>query len=156
MPTQSHGPPFSGSRNLGMGFKFAEGRTLDPNTQHDIQSVEINSTQINSESAVLDTYFQAGFREEDSKDEDEELAGDVDKDKESHIVDNTKTHDALAWADRFILETRRKGGRQTENSVLKQWKVRQIYNELPSNFCLLYRFISRGLPRRSIQVSYPI
>ncbi|KDR77927.1 hypothetical protein GALMADRAFT_47018, partial [Galerina marginata CBS 339.88] len=59
---------------------------------------------------------------EDSDDEDDEPAGEVDNDSEPHVVDNAKTHDALAWADRFILETRRRGGRQTENSVLKQWK----------------------------------
>lgn len=93
------------------------------------QSVEINPTQVNSDSAALNTYFQSGFQGEDSSDdEDEELAGDVDNDSEgsqhSHIVDNAKTHDALAWADNFILKTRRRGGRQTENSVLKQWKVR--------------------------------
>jgi hypothetical protein len=76
------------------------------------------------ESAALNTYFQAGFQEVDSDDEDEELVGNVDNDEEVHIVDNAKTHGALAWADKFILETRRKGGRQTENSVLKQWKVR--------------------------------
>ncbi|KAF8803900.1 hypothetical protein BYT27DRAFT_7061351, partial [Phlegmacium glaucopus] len=37
------------------------------------------------------------------------------------VVDMLRTHSALAWADQFILETRRKGGCQTENSVLKQW-----------------------------------
>ncbi|KAF8802301.1 hypothetical protein BYT27DRAFT_7055316, partial [Phlegmacium glaucopus] len=39
----------------------------------------------------------------------------------SQVVDTLRTHSALAWADQFILETRRKGGRQTKNSVLKQW-----------------------------------
>jgi hypothetical protein len=105
----------------------AEGTSLQSSIC-DFQSVEINPTQVNSESAALSTYFQSGFQGEESSDdelEDEELAGDHDDvDNEgSHIVDNAKTHDALAWADDFILKTRRRGGRQTENSVLKQWKV---------------------------------
>ena len=75
------------------------------------------------ESAALNTYFQAGFQGEDSDDDDDELAKDVDNDEDSNIVDNTKTHDALAWADNFMLKTQRRGGHQTENSVLKQWKV---------------------------------
>lgn len=103
----------------------AEGTSLQNSICNlNFQSVEINPTQVNSESAALNTYFQSGFQGEDSSDdEDEEPAGDVDNEG-SHIVDNAKTHDALAWVDNFILKTRRRGGRETENSVLKQWKVR--------------------------------
>ena len=57
------------------------------------------------ESESLNTYFQAGFQGEDSDDDDDELAGDVDNDEDSNIVDNTKMHDALVWADNFILKT---------------------------------------------------
>jgi hypothetical protein len=32
--------------------------------------------------------------------------------------------DDMAWVDSFILKTRRSGGRQTETSVLKTYKVR--------------------------------
>ena len=109
---------------------------------HDFQSVEINPTQVNSESAALNTYFQAGFHgdSEESDDEDEEPAGDIDNEEDSHVVDNAKTHDALAWADDFILKTRRRGGRQTENSILKQWKVSQNDRRISSKpfFLTLY------------------
>jgi len=108
----------------------------------DLQSVEVNSTQVNSDSAALDTYFQAEFREEDSDDEDDGPAVDVDGDSEPHIVDNPRTQGALAWADKFILETRRKGGRQTENSVLKQWKVCEDHTRNPSKPLSLYKFQS--------------
>ena len=93
---------------------------------------EIDSVQVFAESAALENYFQHGFRQEANGDgvegsdgsengEDEQEGGDEDED--SQIVDNPRTRPALAWADKFILETRRKGGRQTENSVLKLWKV---------------------------------
>ena len=121
--TQSHAAPqipdICNSR-----LASAEGTSLQSSIC-DFQLVEINPTQVNSDSAALNTYFQSGFQGEDSSDdEDEEPAGDVDNNDGSHIVDNAKTHDALAWADNFILKTRRRGGCQTENSVLKQWKVR--------------------------------
>jgi hypothetical protein len=137
--------------------KSAEGRRPDNDIPiiRDLQPFEINSTQVNSESAALDTYFQSGFREEDSdEDDDEPGAGGVDNDEESHIVDNAKTHDALAWADKFILETRRRGGRQTENSVLKQWKVSGNHERNSSKSFSLYGSFSHGLLRQSTQVNY--
>lgn len=81
-----------------------------------------------AESTALEKYFENGLRQEVNVDEGSE---DPDSDAEEpneeglddDIVDNVRTHSALAWADKFILETRRKGGRQTENSVLKLWKV---------------------------------
>jgi hypothetical protein len=91
---------------------------------------EIDSAQVLAESTALNNYFEHGFRQEmdadeegesdDGEDEQEEVRDD---EEDSHLVDNPKTHPALAWANKFILETRRKGGRQTENSVLKLWKV---------------------------------
>ena len=127
----------------------------------DLQLVEINSTQVHSESAALDTFFQSGFQdsEEDSDedDDDEPGAGGVDNDEESHIdiVDNAKTHDALAWADKFILETQRRGGQQTENFVLKQWKVRKNHerNSSKPSHCSMDLF-SHGLLMQSTQVNY--
>ncbi|KAF8961564.1 hypothetical protein BDZ97DRAFT_1201735 [Flammula alnicola] len=91
--------------------------------------VEINSTQVLAESAALERYFENGLmrenganKEDESEDEeDKEEAAEIDNEDELQAVDNSRTHDALAWADKFILETRRKGGRQTENSVLKLW-----------------------------------
>jgi hypothetical protein len=123
-PSQSHAQAAPQISDIGLAS--AEGTSLQNlNSICDFQSVEINPTQVNSDSAALNTYFQSGFQGEDSSDdEDEELAGDVVDNEGSHVVDNAKTHDALAWADNFILKTRRRGGRETENSVLKQWKVR--------------------------------
>jgi hypothetical protein len=95
----------------------------------DVPEHEIDSTCVLAESVALEIYFQSGLRQELNTDE----AGgsensDSDEDEEGlddseDIVDNVRTHSALAWADKFILETRRKSGRQTENSVLKLWKV---------------------------------
>ena len=93
----------------------------------------INPAQVLVETAALENYFQCGFgqemnnlilndEEEESDDGEDEQEG-VISDNEEQIVDNPKTRPALAWADKFILDMRRKGGRQTENSVLKLWKV---------------------------------
>jgi len=96
----------------------------------DSEAAEINPAQVLAETAALENYFQHGFRQEmnsdegvESDDSEDEQEGVIDDDEDSQIVDNPKTRPALAWADKFILETRRKGGRQTENSVLKLWKV---------------------------------
>lgn len=93
------------------------------------EALVIDSAQVLTESAALENYFQQGFRQEidevegeDGEEEQEEVADD---DDEIQAVDNPRTRPALAWADKFIFETRRKGGRQTENSVLKLWKVCQ-------------------------------
>jgi hypothetical protein len=130
----------------------AEGLQNSSPDIRNFRSVEINPTQVNSESAALNTYFQAGFQGEESDDEDEELAGDVDNDEDSHIVDNSKTHDALAWADNFILKTRRRGGRQTENSVLKQWKVRQNHKRTSSKSFSLYDLVM-GIPGNQLRTT---
>jgi len=85
----------------------------------------VDSASVLAESMALENYFQNGLRQERSSedsDSDEEL-NEEDLDEHEDVVDNARTHSALAWADKFILETRRKGGRQTENSVLKLWKV---------------------------------
>ncbi|KAF8964903.1 hypothetical protein BDZ97DRAFT_1918603 [Flammula alnicola] len=109
-------------------------------------SVQIDAMQVDAPSAPLGTTpidprmvpvnyagcmvselkAQSGFQEDEdqeSEDEEEEQEpGDTENEEESQVVDNMKTHDALAWTDRFILKTRRKSGHQTENSVLKLWK----------------------------------
>jgi hypothetical protein len=55
--------------------------------------------------------------EEDEEDQqNNENAGGMGHD--AHNVDNN-----MEWIDAFILETRRKGGRQTETPVLKTYKV---------------------------------
>lgn len=103
------------------------------NNVPDSEVGEIDSVQVFAESAALENYFQHGFRQEANGDEvegsegfengEDEQEGVIDEEEDSQIVDNPRTRPALAWADKFILETRRKGGRQTENSVLKLWKV---------------------------------
>jgi hypothetical protein len=99
------------------------------NNTPDSEVVEINSAQVLAESIALDNYFQHGFRQEmnadeadesENEDEQEEVRDD---EEDLQLVDNPRTHPALAWVDKFILETRRKGGRQTESSVLKLWMV---------------------------------
>jgi hypothetical protein len=96
------------------------------------EAVEINPAQVLAESTALGNYFERGFRDETDADEGEDSEDGEDEQKDSEVrddeedlqlVDNPKTRPALAWADKFILETRRKGGRQTESSVLKLWKV---------------------------------
>jgi len=98
------------------------------NNAPDSETIEINSAQVLAESIALDNYFQHGFRQEmdeveDSEDGEDEQEEVFDDEEDSQVVDNLRTRPALAWADKFILETRRKGGRQTESSVLKLWKV---------------------------------
>ena len=98
------------------------------------EAAEINPAQVLAETAALESYFQDGFgqgmnnnegEETRESDDDDEgvISGNEDSESDLLIVDNPKTRPALAWADKFILEMRRKGGRQTENSVLKLWKV---------------------------------
>jgi len=58
---------------------------------------------------------------EEADDESDEEEDEVEIEVEA--IDTPKTHESLIWADKFILETRRPGGRRTEDSVLKQWKV---------------------------------
>ena len=98
--------------------------------ENDSEAVEIDSAHVLAESAALEKYFQHGLRLEmntdeleGSEDDEDEQEGVLSDEGDSQGVDNPRTHFALVWADKFILETRRKGGCQTENSVLKLWKV---------------------------------
>ena len=87
------------------------------NNVPDSEAGEIDSVQVFAESAALENYFQHGFRQEMNGDEveesegsengeDEQEEGVINEDEDSQIVDNPRTHLALAWADKFILETR--------------------------------------------------
>ena len=117
------------------------------------ETAEIDPAQVLAETAALENYFQDGFGREmnndeaggsdDGEDEQEEVVSD---NEDSLIVDNSKTRPALAWADKFILETRRKGGRQTENSVLKLWKVcrKLLLLGSPSQFIYYYYYLDMG------------
>jgi hypothetical protein len=120
-------------------------RLAPGNTAPDSEPLVIDSAQVLTESVALENYFQHGFQQEinldeegseDGEDEQEELADDED---DLQAVDNPRTRPALAWADKFIFETRRKGGRQTENSVLKLWKVcRKLSQEFLGSLSLLH------------------
>jgi hypothetical protein len=105
--------------------------TVGNNTRDVSESAfdEINEVQVLEDSAALESCFERGLRQdlrtdesEDEQENQEEGLGEADED-ERPVVDNVKTRPSLTWADKFIFETRRKGGRQTENSVLKLWKV---------------------------------
>ncbi|PPR03704.1 hypothetical protein CVT24_007425 [Panaeolus cyanescens] len=85
-------------------------------------------TEVLRESESLVGYFDQGLEsvdheEGEESDEEAEVAAELANATELEVVDNSTTHAAIIWADNFILETRRKGGRQTEMSVLKQWKA---------------------------------
>jgi len=93
---------------------------------------KIDSAYVLVESAALEHYFQNSLRHEGNTDnvegseEDEnepEEEGLNDEDDPQVVVDNLRMHSSMVWADKFILETWCKSGRQTENSVLKLWKV---------------------------------
>ena len=97
----------------------------------DSEALVIDPAQVLTESAALENYFQHGFQQEmdpegsEDGEDGEEQEKEVADEDETQVVDNPRTRSALTWADNFIFETRRKGGRQTENSVLKLWKVCQ-------------------------------
>ncbi|PPR04719.1 hypothetical protein CVT24_011841 [Panaeolus cyanescens] len=85
-------------------------------------------TEVLQESESLVGYFDQGLEsvenhDGEESDEEAEVAAELANATELEVVDNSTTHAAIIWADNFILETRRKGGRQTEMSVLKQWKA---------------------------------
>ena len=85
------------------------------NNVPDSEVGEIDSVQVFAESAALENYFQHGFRQEANGDEvegsegsengEDEQEGVIDEEEDSQIVDNPRTRPALAWADKFILET---------------------------------------------------
>ena len=111
---------------------------------------KIDSAHVLMESAALDRYFQNGLRDEGNTDDVEgseddenepEEEGLNDEDNSQVVVDNVRTHSSMVWADKFILETWHKGGRQTENSVLKLWKVLPKSMEISKSKGLLIYFI---------------
>ena len=90
-------------------------RLSSGNNVPDSEVGEIDSVQVFAESAALENYFQHGFRQEANGDEvegsegsengEDEQEGVIDEEEDSQIVDNPRTRPALAWADKFILET---------------------------------------------------
>jgi hypothetical protein len=112
----------------------------------DAADSEINPAQVLAETAALENYFQDVFGQEinndagrESDDGEDEQEGAISDNEDLLIVDNPKTRPALAWADRFIFEMRRKGGRQIENSVLKLWKVCRIHLKFSWPYTLFIR-----------------
>lgn len=98
----------------------------------DEDNAEINPVQLFNESAELEAYFDEALHVADlhglgnadySEDEDEEQSAGSGGEEMTSMLDDATSTSIYAWVDQFILETRRKGGRQTEESVLRQWKV---------------------------------
>ena len=95
-------------------------------------STEINPVQLLKESSELEKYFDHALhvdvlpetRDEDSDSEGEEEAENLEDESASDRLNDATSESVYAWVDNYILQTRRKGGRQTEKSVIKQWKVR--------------------------------
>lgn len=96
-----------------------------------VQIVQIDGRQVHADAEKMLGSFEAGYNQGDENlgDDDDELSEDV---HNLGVVDTPRTHDALAWVDKFILDTRQKSGQATENSVLKLWKVRILF------FCSLF------------------
>ena len=104
MPSCSPASP-APSVDLGTGHVWPSGNN-SPDS-------EIDSAQVLAESTALDNYFQHGFTQdmdadeaEESEDGEDEQEGVRDDEGDSQPVDNPRTHPALAWANKFILETR--------------------------------------------------
>ncbi|KAF8169090.1 hypothetical protein BJ912DRAFT_888687, partial [Pholiota molesta] len=87
-----------------------------------VDIVQIDGRQVHADAEKMLGSFEAGYNQGDENfgdDDDDELGENV---HNPGVVDTPRTHDALAWVDKFILDTRRKSGRVTENSVLKLWR----------------------------------
>ncbi len=109
----------------------------------------LNSEQVVKDAAELVQSFEEGFglgHGDEDEDEDEDEAGkenEMDIDEYETIEEctsddvvratsgiSTKSFQppavakATEWADEYILQTRRKSGRVTEQAVIAQWKVR--------------------------------
>ncbi|KAG5649603.1 hypothetical protein H0H81_002884, partial [Sphagnurus paluster] len=87
----------------------------------------INGTAVLADAARLQDSFDSGFNGEDREDGDE---GDGDRevededgigpdDRDPSVVNRPDVVSAMNWVDEFILNSRRKSGRQTEASVVK-------------------------------------
>ena len=83
------------------------------------------------DSPSLERVFQPAV-DGDAGDDGDSDAGDThdDDDTEDEMEGHESEGGAMRWVDRFILNTHRKGGRQTETSVLKLYKVRVAYEPL--------------------------
>jgi hypothetical protein len=92
-----------------------------------VTDLEVETALRDSASVEL-TYQQAingnGDDDDDDDSEDDEDEADLDQGNEG----NTECiGDAMGWVDSFIFNTRRKGGRQTETSVIKLYKVSTLH-----------------------------
>jgi hypothetical protein len=67
----------------------------------------------------------------------EEMDQEVDEEDQEEEDDRANEGgSAMDWVDNFILNTRRKGGRQTETSVVKLYKVRTMWMPVNHPFSL--------------------
>lgn len=101
------------------------------NTEN-VDTVTVDEEKAIEDAVAMEHFFCDGLDgvENDGDEDSDQGEEDLEEGLEEEVLDNNKTHGALAWADKFILDTRRKGGRQTENSVLKLWKVRIARNSV--------------------------
>jgi hypothetical protein len=92
------------------------------NILEDMTSTDLEVETALRDSASLELTFQqaidgGGDDDNDEGDDDEE------EDQEEGEDEANEGCGTMDWVDNFILNTRRKGGRQTETSVLKLYKV---------------------------------
>lgn len=96
------------------------------NVGNSSSTLDFDDEDIIHETNALAASFQQGVNnEEDGEDEDEEEEDDG-GDGELPMSVVAAGHEGLEgieWVDEFILSARRKGGKNTENSVLKLYKV---------------------------------
>lgn len=138
VPSKTSAPPLNPTTNSGCRVEIPISRTASESpadllAEQEPESVDV--AQVLKDSASLAAYFEEGLEndgrngaEDEDDDEEAEREDDGVDGDEGQGVDNPEARKIFAFADKFILETRRKGGRQTENSVLKQWKVCKNYS----------------------------
>jgi hypothetical protein len=102
------------------------------NTLEDMVSTDLEIETVLRDSASLELTFQQAIDGGGDDNDDEE----EDKDKEEGEDEANEGGGTMDWVDNFILNTRRKGGRQTETSVLKLYKVSIAWMPLNCSFSL--------------------
>lgn len=103
-----------------------------------VEDHTLDPVQITSDALSLQDSFNLGLNNNDGEDEAEEDEG-AEEDEESDdsgdddnpnslttrssTSNNQTVIDAKKWVDEYIFKSRRKSGRNTEASVISQWKV---------------------------------
>lgn len=120
--TSGHpGPHSTGSDTYNNSVAHTQDHALDP-------------AQVSSDVLSLQDSFNHGLNDDDGEDEDDDDADEEGKDDsgdddsvEDMLTSSTSNNqivtDAKKWVDEYIFQSRRKSGRNTEASVISQWKV---------------------------------